>query len=384
MMMLTIVVLSFSCSPMHTSSIYSVHSYSAHPSWAFVPFPLLALRSPLLPVRAMCLHDRARMNPLAFMTGRQHRSGRGQHSSSAGKGCRGGALELNARVREEESTLATRGYKIWYSVISPETRMPQRVYKQGTCTPLPIVVLHGGPGVPSDYLLPLKSLAAREQRKMFFYDQLGCGRSEGPKDESFYSVRQAAEDAMTMLNHFADFHGLMDLGGFHLYGHSWGGCLAAEIVMNQLAEDSRIQQGLASVVLSNALTSPQDAMNAARKLISIYTDEMWGRKPDEIGTPTDTDSPRVLTLLTVLTLLVLNLLSYVDRHAQRLAARRRDDPALETPKGKRKIRANQQSASQHCASLVSNSLLSLSLSLSLLPPPPPLLSHTSHISHQTH
>jgi hypothetical protein len=34
------------------------------------------------------------------------------------------------------------------------------------------VVLHGGPGVPSDYLLPLKTLAAREQRKMFFYDQL--------------------------------------------------------------------------------------------------------------------------------------------------------------------------------------------------------------------
>ena len=27
-----------------------------------------------------------------------------------------------------------------------------------------------------------------------------------------------------MLEHFADFHGLLDLGGFHLYGHSWGGC----------------------------------------------------------------------------------------------------------------------------------------------------------------
>ena len=57
-------------------------------------------------------------------------------------------------------------------MVSPDTPAPQRVFKQGSCTPLPIVVLHGGPGVPSDYLLPLKTLAAREQRKMFFYDQL--------------------------------------------------------------------------------------------------------------------------------------------------------------------------------------------------------------------
>ena len=189
-------------------------------------------------------------------------------------------------MREEESTLASRGHKIWYSVVSPATpAKPQRVFKDGTCTPLPIVVLHGGPGVPSDYLQPLKSLAAREQRKMFFYDQLGCGRSEGPKDESFYSVSQAAEDGAQMLNHFADFHGLPDHGGFHILGHSWGGCLAVEIVLKQLGKHPRLKRGLASVVLSNTPDSPQAAMEAARKLISAYKDEMWGLKPDDIGMP---------------------------------------------------------------------------------------------------
>jgi proline-specific peptidase len=245
------------------------------------------------------------------------------------------------RVREEESALASRGYNIWYSVskrcccyrphcspaacvracvraclcvraagvraksgrtggltlaylhvgqvVSPEVARPQRIYKQGSCTPLPIVVLHGGPGVPSDYVFPLKTLAAREQRKMFFYDQLGCGRSEGPKDESFYSVQQAAEDGVRMLEHFADFHGLLDLGGFHLYGHSWGGCLAVEIVLQHLAGNARLQAALASVVLSNTPDSPTEAMDAARKLINEYKDEMWGLKPDHplVGMPAE-------------------------------------------------------------------------------------------------
>ena len=198
----------------------------------------------------------------------------------------GVAVQLRAAMREEESTLALRGYKIWYSVASPTTpARPQRAFKGGSCTPLPIVVLHGGPGVPSDYLLPLKSLAAREQRKMFFYDQLGCGRSEGPDDESFYSAHQAAEDGVQMLNHFVDFHGLLEYGAFHIMGHSWGGCLAVEMVLRQLPQHPRLQQGLASVVLSNTPDSPQAAMEAARKLINEYKDEMWGLKPDDIGMP---------------------------------------------------------------------------------------------------
>ena len=200
---------------------------------------------------------------------------------------RGSLQQLQCGMREGESTLATRGFKIWYSVVSPDTpAKPQRVFKEGTCTPLPIVVLHGGPGVPSDYLQPLKSLAAREQRKMFFYDQLGCGRSEGPRDESFYSVRQAAEDGARMLDHFADFHGLLDYGAFHILGHSWGGCLAVEMVLNELPKHSRLASGLASVALSNTPDSPRAAMDAARKLINEYKDEMWGLKPDEVGMPT--------------------------------------------------------------------------------------------------
>ena len=43
-----------------------------------------------------------------------------------------------------------------------------------------VLVLHGGPSVPSDYLYPLVDFVP--YRCMIFFDQIGCGRSSQPKD----------------------------------------------------------------------------------------------------------------------------------------------------------------------------------------------------------
>src|SRR5215212_2519187 len=44
----------------------------------------------------------------------------------------------------------------------------------------PLLCLHGGPGVASDYLDPLGGLG--DERPVYIYDQLGCGRSDRPAD----------------------------------------------------------------------------------------------------------------------------------------------------------------------------------------------------------
>src|SRR5262245_3865959 len=59
------------------------------------------------------------------------------------------------------------GGKVWY-----------RVAGYGNKTP--ILVLHGGPGAPSYYLKPLIALGT--DRKVIFYDQLGCGKSDHSVD----------------------------------------------------------------------------------------------------------------------------------------------------------------------------------------------------------
>jgi proline iminopeptidase len=42
----------------------------------------------------------------------------------------------------------------------------------------PIIVIHGGPGLSSDYLLPQMSELAKTHF-VIFYDQRGCGHSSG-------------------------------------------------------------------------------------------------------------------------------------------------------------------------------------------------------------
>ena len=46
----------------------------------------------------------------------------------------------------------------------------------------PLVVLHGGPSIPSNYLLPIVNGVT--DRTVIFYDQFGCGKSSRPSNAS--------------------------------------------------------------------------------------------------------------------------------------------------------------------------------------------------------
>jgi proline iminopeptidase len=81
-----------------------------------------------------------------------------------------------------------------------------------------IVCLHGGPGATHDYLLPLADLAKRGYR-VVFYDQLGCGKSELPKDPALFVPEHYVEE-------LEEFRTKLKLGRVHVLGSSWGGMLA--------------------------------------------------------------------------------------------------------------------------------------------------------------
>jgi L-proline amide hydrolase len=85
------------------------------------------------------------------------------------------------------------------------------------------VFLHGGPGVPHDYLEPLEGLA--EKRPLVFYDQVGCGRSPVSPDVSVqWSMNLFLDELEALVKE-------LRLDRFHLYGHSWGGMMALEYVL---------------------------------------------------------------------------------------------------------------------------------------------------------
>jgi L-proline amide hydrolase len=132
-------------------------------------------------------------------------------------------------VREKEGYVPVDGYRVWYRSVGGG---------EGEHTPL--LILHGGPGVPHDYLENLEALASDTQR-VIFYDQLGCGRSDQPDDTSLWRVERFVEELATVRRE-------LGLDRVHILGQSWGGMLAIEYALTQ-------PQGLVSLILSNTTSS---------------------------------------------------------------------------------------------------------------------------------
>jgi len=97
---------------------------------------------------------------------------------------------------------------------------------------IPVVTIHGGPGIPSTYLWPLQDVIDRK-RNVLYHDQLGCGKSDRPKKESSYSIAQIVEDLEILLRY-------MGFPEFHLYGHSFGGVIAYEYLKKNINNKVRV------------------------------------------------------------------------------------------------------------------------------------------------
>ncbi len=91
---------------------------------------------------------------------------------------------------------------------------------QGTDT---LVVIHGGPGMDSEYLIP--DLAPLEENHiLLFYDQRGGGQSTLPQDTSLLHMAQHIQDLEALRQQFG-------FDKMKLVAHSFGAALAAEYAL---------------------------------------------------------------------------------------------------------------------------------------------------------
>lgn len=133
----------------------------------------------------------------------------------------GGWLVRQGRVRH-------RGHDVWYGIVDGGDQAP------------PLLVVHGGPGIPHDYLEPLERLAT-DGRSVVHFDQLGCGRSDRPEDPALWTVETFSEEIDVVRR-------ALGLTHVHLFAHSIGGTIALDYL-------SRRPVGVHSAVLASAVPS---------------------------------------------------------------------------------------------------------------------------------
>ena len=151
-----------------------------------------------------------------------------------------------------EHTVPFRDHETWVRSTAPDVAVDGA---------LPLIVLHGGPGMAHDYVRNIAELADQTGRQVVHYDQLGCGRST--------HLPQAPADFWTPDLFVDEFHAVRSALGIercHVLGQSWGGMLGAEIAV-------RRPDGLASLSICNSPASMALWMAAAAELRDALPEE---------------------------------------------------------------------------------------------------------------
>jgi proline-specific peptidase len=140
-----------------------------------------------------------------------------------------------------EGMIAVPGGTVWFKRV-------------GGGTGLPLLVIHGGPGLPHTYLRSLERLA--DEREVIFWDQLGCGNSERPSDRELWTMRRSVAEMDAVVAG-------LGLDRFHVFGNSWGGMLAQQYALDVTSQ-------AATLTVSNSIASiPQFSEMVARLKLEL-------------------------------------------------------------------------------------------------------------------
>ncbi|KAF8900262.1 proline-specific peptidase [Gymnopilus junonius] len=123
----------------------------------------------------------------------------------------------------------------------------------------PLVALHGGPGVSSEYLEILSDITQKHGNPIVLYDQIGTGRSthlpETMGDTKFWTDQHFLDELDNVLKKL----GIQD--DYDVLGHSWGGMLGSRHAVRQAA-------GLKHLVL---MSTPADMQLWVKSQLELLT-----------------------------------------------------------------------------------------------------------------
>jgi L-proline amide hydrolase len=148
---------------------------------------------------------------------------------------------MNAALPITEGFIPFCGYRVWYRIVGDSEETSNK----------PLLCLHGGPGIPHDYLEPIGEMAG-SGRRVIFYDQLGCGNSDHPHNPNMWTVELFLAEIDTIRRS-------LRLERVHILGQSWGCMLAMEYALTR-------PSGLTSLILSDPIADMHQWVDEANRL----------------------------------------------------------------------------------------------------------------------
>lgn len=190
----------------------------------------------------------------------------------------------NSYFAQADSGVQTGGVKM-VTITTPKG--PFRVWTKhiGNNPKMKLLLLNGGPGATHEYFECMESFLPAEGIEIIYYDQLGCGNSNDPKDTSMWDIDRYVEEVEQVRSALG-----LSKDNFYLLGHSWGGILAMQYAL-------KYQDNLKGLIISNMMSSCPQYGKYAQEVLAKQVDPKILDTIRTIEAKKDFDNPKYMELL---------------------------------------------------------------------------------------
>ncbi len=178
----------------------------------------------------------------------------------------------------------TGGIKI-IPVETPKGKFNLWTKRMGNNPRIKVLLLNGGPGATHEYFECFESFFPQEGFEFIYYDQLGCGNSDNPKDTTMWDLPRYVEEVEQVRKALN-----LNKDNFFLLGHSWGGILAMQYAL-------KYQDNLKGLIISNMMSSAPAYGKYAEEVLAPQFDPKILDTIRQIEKKGDFQNPKYMELL---------------------------------------------------------------------------------------
>ena len=183
-----------------------------------------------------------------------------------------------------DTAIQTGGIKM-VDISTPKGNFKVWTKRIGNNDGIKVLLLNGGPGATHEYFECMESFFPAANIEFIYYDQLGCGNSQDPKDTSMWDLPRYVEEVEQVRTALQ-----LNKDNFYLLGHSWGGILAMQYAL-------KYQANLKGLIISNMMSSCPAYGKYAREVLAPQFDKNILDSLRTIEANNDFANPKYMELL---------------------------------------------------------------------------------------